>query len=161
MEDIAVYKARGVVIVGGDFNMHIGKSPNVMSNVDCESDYFAEPAVEYERTSEHDTKNDTRGNDILEKMNAAGMVVLNGMFKQGGEYTYTSNKGSTVVDYVFILESEIEGGKKPRIYIGKDRIFSDHCMASGTSKRGRWDEEAGKENKSKEGGTEERGQRTE
>lgn len=93
--DIMGYRGQGNVIVMGDFNCRVGGLVSKVGN------------KIYPRVSS-DNKIGTGGRGLVETMNNLGMVIMNGR-DGGGEFTFRSESGKSVIDYIFLSEGLIPG----------------------------------------------------
>ena len=115
--DVVEFEAKGRVVVGGDLNMWCKDVPNTMRISHPQEENFGEVRVVYERDSQHEEEACRREIEVMEGMNAAGMVMMNGMQGKATEFTCNnSNRGrkksSSTVDYVFCTENMFtEGGE--------------------------------------------------
>jgi hypothetical protein len=131
VREVADFSTRGQVVVGGDFNMWTGNSPNVMRvrDVEAADERFGEVARIHERENMHKEEPCERGRNIMKNMNDGGMVMMNGVRGEAANFTCTnSNRGRkkkfSTIDYVFCKEEMfLEEGA--RMKFGQ-RVSSDH-----------------------------------
>ena len=121
-------------MVAGDWNGRIGELPSVifkpMGHEVDESDGDVGTEEVYERQS-RDKEMNKQGKDILDLMNAAGIVVMNGVGGREMQFTQT-DRGCTMVNYVGITENLIADGEGAWAVDGSDlAIGSDHRMVVG------------------------------
>ena len=170
-ERTAMYTAMGsAVLVMGDFNVHIGTIPSVLSPVtvadeyDPREEFWSGPAgiapQELRRRSVDACTHAGRapgvspdGEKFMERMNAAGLVVLNGLEALGpkaAEATLVSRPGCqpSVIDLmlvdgghwarmeqVVVEPTAIVDGAASDHHMIRSRYRFDHCTAEGDTPR--------------------------
>ena len=83
----------------GDFNARVGELANVITDPE-ESDL-----VTYRRESV-DTKVNAAGRRLLSKMNACGMVLVNGVIGKA-DWTSFQTLGNAVIDFAWVHHSHL------------------------------------------------------
>ena len=129
-DEVMKFQAKGRIILTGDLNARIGKTPDYIlpdRHNFLDEDEEADNPLFPERNSE-DPKTDNRGVELLELCKSLNLVILNGR-KPGdmfGKVTSIQSKGCSVVDYVvsdFETFSDISS-----LNVSKySPWLSDHC----------------------------------
>lgn len=148
-------------LVGGDFNARTGKEGGELEREEGEKE------KERKGKNSKDGKINREGRRMLEFIGEKGWCIFNRNVKgdEEGEYTFTGEKGCTVIDYI-IGEGEVKD-RVERMKVG-DKIDSDHhpvevwlkgvkgrrweCRGQERRWRGVWDEEGSKEFRERVGG---------
>ena len=113
--DIRNFRKEGKVILMGDFNCRIGAKESVIIS-DTKQIVF--PRITQDAGKSGDS---SRGGYLVSSMNASQMVVMNGV-DSGGECTFmSSNKGSSVIDFIILSDNIISPGKGSDIATVEDR----------------------------------------
>jgi hypothetical protein len=114
---ILLYGSQGQVVVMGDMNMRVGE---LTQTIELEEG----KEVVIERVS--DDKKVTRdGKDLVERMNAMGMVLMNGVDGRGKECTCSKTEGGSVIDMLWIKLQDV--GRVREMSVMQDHdVGSDH-----------------------------------
>lgn len=101
------------IIIGGDFNIRIGTEGG------CEEEEGGEGRKSKDKTISN------RGKKFIELIEEVGGFFLNGTIcdDKEGEFTYVSNKGSSVIDYAIVNENYY--GLVKEFKVG-EKVDSDH-----------------------------------
>ena len=103
------------MLVGGDFNIRIGKEGNA-KGMDCN--------LNKSRNSK-DSVIGNGGRGMVDFVDSKAWIILNG-YKKGdeeGEFTYVGSRGSTVIDYVIVNKDTNELIEEFNV---EESIDSDH-----------------------------------
>ena len=109
----------GTVIVVGDFNSRVGELANVITDPE-ESDL-----VTYRRESV-DTKVNAAGRRLLSKMNACGMVLVNGVIEKA-DWTSFQTLGNAVIDFAWVHHSHLGEVEEQKAW-QHGRLDGDHAL---------------------------------
>ena len=109
----------GTVIVVGDFNSRVGELANVITDPE-ESDL-----VTYRRESV-DTKVNAAGRRLLSKMNACGMVLVNGVIGKA-DWTSFQTLGNAVIDFAWVHHSHLGEVEEQKTW-QHGRLDGDHAL---------------------------------
>jgi len=109
----------GTVIVVGDFNSRVGELANVITDPE-ESDL-----VTYRRESV-DTKVNAAGRRLLSKMNACGMVLVNGVIGKA-DWTSFQTLGNAVIDFVWVHHSHLGEVEEQKAW-QHGKLDGDHAL---------------------------------
>lgn len=123
-EVTSIYQRTGMVLIAGDFNIHIGQLPSVAwsdaaiigSNHLVNSGHVADSMSQYFLRTSMDPIGDsvmdddgkvsqTRGSQFVDRMNMLGLLILNGLIDIGEGHVAEATRGSqSVIDY-FLVDS--------------------------------------------------------
>ena len=120
---------QGKVVVMGDWNSRVGCLPNVV--VEGEED---EVRIVEERSSVDKTVSN-QGTSVMRVLNAAGVVVTNGMRGATAQFTSFQRKGSAVIDLICISHQLLPSWLGTDVWEGEESLGADHRMVVVTLKR--------------------------
>jgi len=112
----------GKVVVMGDWNSRIGTLPNVV--LEGEDD---EVRIVEERSSVDKTVSN-QGIRVMRVLNAAGVVVTNGMRGNTAQFTSFQAGGSSVIDLICISHQLLQNWVGTDTWKGVETVASDHQM---------------------------------
>ena len=112
----------GKVVVMGDWNSRIGTLPNVV--LEGEDD---EVRIVEERSSVDKTVSN-QGTRVMRVLNAAGVVVTNGMRGNTAQFTSFQAGGSSVIDLICISHQLLQNWVGTDTWKGVETVASDHQM---------------------------------
>jgi len=148
-ERVSMYRLSSMVILAGDFNAHIADTPSILTrtshsllgvvgDVEGNDDEDSDGAEEYILTRRSADSCETSlscesgmsGVDFVQRMNALGMVVLNGLEEVGdGSKAEATFGDSSIIDYILIDADHWQYMGSVKVeYIAADRVQSDHQL---------------------------------
>jgi hypothetical protein len=140
---IMMHEKKGTVVVIGDFNRRMGDLSSVIQEDGL--------TREYKRESD-DKKVTKEGRDLMKRMNALSMILMNGVAGRAVEATCVSKNSSSVIDLMWVKEDDIGRVRKMEVWnqmdIGSDHFMVHMQLAKKKRKRRRGEEK--KENRGEE-----------
>lgn len=118
------WSAKGRVVVLGDFNARLGRLPNRVYDPEDK----VVDLVEIKRESVDRTV-DAAGRRLLERMNALGLVLLNGTSGKA-EWTSFQYNGEAVVDFAWVHVNHWREVKEFKVWENFHLDLGDHALVS-------------------------------
>jgi hypothetical protein len=98
--DCLKFRSLGKVIVLGDFNARIGNNESIIQSNSGQS-IFSRFVSDQGGTG---SPARTRGIQLVNVMNSAGMIIMNGV-DSGGGYTFENSIGNSIIDYIILSDN--------------------------------------------------------
>ena len=98
-QNVFKFAIKGRVIIMGDFNARVGELPNIIPNDSSGEEKY------YNRSSLDKICN-ARGKSLMESLNAANLLLLNGM-DSIAKFTSHQMAGSATIDFVWTLQADL------------------------------------------------------
>jgi len=114
--DVMEFRKEGAVIVMGDMNSRVGELPNQIAITERPEDDRVLTRTSLDKTIT------SLGRQVMERMNATGLVLLNGLEKPA-EFTYFQDRddvegGRSVIDFIWVRDVDIDTIKELKVWEG-------------------------------------------
>jgi len=151
-ERVTMYRSNSMVILAGDFNVHIADTPSTLQSTSpstlSDNDSSDESDEEDERqllrrsADERDNSADydsgMSGVDFVQRMDALGMIILNGLEEVDDGHEAEATFGdSSVIDYILTDADHWQLRSSVRVrHVAADRVQCEadgmiHCQCTG------------------------------
>jgi len=143
-ERVTMYRSNSMIILAGDFNVHIADTPSTLQSTGSstlsgndssdESDEEDEKLLLRRSVDERDTSADYEsgmsGVDFVQRMDALGLVILNGLEEVDDGHEAEATFGdSSVIDYILTDADHWQLMSSVRVrHAAADRVQSDHQL---------------------------------
>jgi len=142
-ERVTMYRSNSMIILAGDFDVHIADTPStlqstapsILSGNDSsdESDEEDERLLLRRSVDDRDTSADYEsgmsGVDFVQRMDALGMVILNGLEEVDWHEAEATFGPSSVIDYILTDADHWQLMSSVRVqHVAADRVQSDHQL---------------------------------
>ena len=118
-QGIVEFSGKGRIVVMGDFNSRVGDLPNSINPLTG-----SQAPLAVRRTSK-DQKVSSRGRKVMASLNAAGLVLLNGV----GERAEFTTHGNTVIDLIWVQSGDMSA--VDQFMVVEEQVkLSDHFMVT-------------------------------
>lgn len=121
---VTKFKQQGKIFITGDFNSRCGSENSDILSFDKYLDEGDESFVDIPFRISKDHVTDTHGRNLLSLCQSVDLCIANGRL-EGGEFTYCSQRGQSVVDYLLTDFLDFKFIKEFKILSFNE--FSDHA----------------------------------